>query len=139
VESGLTVGEDASTGAWMQPGLSGEVGSVTGTVPDRFDTYVRILHPAMTSDGKLAAWAKVAAELGKQMHARMQWHVLVDSPDPYTFTGSEWKGSPPEDGDNSTLVGGSAELIAAILADEEIEAWPIGPHDSLAIDGDVDG
>lgn len=38
---------------------------------------------------------------------------------------------------NSTLVGGSAELIAAVLAEPGLEAWPVDAHDSLAHDGDT--
>jgi len=38
---------------------------------------------------------------------------------------------------DSTLVGGSAELIAAVLRSPELEAWPIRPDDSLASDADV--
>jgi len=37
---------------------------------------------------------------------------------------------------DSTLVAGSHELIASILAAPQVEAWPIGPDDSLAYDGD---
>jgi hypothetical protein len=37
---------------------------------------------------------------------------------------------------DSTLVAGSGELIDAILAAPELEAWSIGPDDSLAHDGD---
>jgi hypothetical protein len=37
---------------------------------------------------------------------------------------------------DSTLVGGSAELIAAIVKSPELEAWEVEPTDSLAIDAD---
>jgi len=37
---------------------------------------------------------------------------------------------------DSTLVGGSAELVAAVLRSAELEAWPIDLDDSLASDGD---
>ncbi|MGC1852417.1 MAG: hypothetical protein WA687_08265 [Solirubrobacterales bacterium] len=37
---------------------------------------------------------------------------------------------------DSTLVGGSAKLIEAIIEADEIEAWPVGRHDSLAADAD---
>lgn len=33
---------------------------------------------------------------------------------------------------DSTLVGGTKDLADAILASEELEAWPIDPLDSLA-------
>lgn len=38
---------------------------------------------------------------------------------------------------DSTLVGGSAELVAAVLADPGLEAWPVRVDDSLAHDGDT--
>lgn len=37
---------------------------------------------------------------------------------------------------DSTLIGGTQELIAAILADERLEAWPIDPGADLSIGGD---
>jgi hypothetical protein len=37
---------------------------------------------------------------------------------------------------DSTLVGGSAELIDAVLAAPGLEAWPVGPGDSLTADAD---
>jgi hypothetical protein len=38
---------------------------------------------------------------------------------------------------DSTLVGGSARLIEAILDTPELDAWPVGPDDSLAYDADT--
>jgi hypothetical protein len=37
---------------------------------------------------------------------------------------------------DSTLVGGSARLIDGILNTPELDAWPVGPDDSLAYDAD---
>jgi hypothetical protein len=38
---------------------------------------------------------------------------------------------------DSTLVGGSAELVAALLGDQLLEASEVGPADSLAADADL--
>ena len=38
---------------------------------------------------------------------------------------------------DSTVVAGSVELIAAVLAHPDLEAWPVGPRDSLQFDGDL--
>jgi hypothetical protein len=38
---------------------------------------------------------------------------------------------------DSTLVGGSDDLVAAILGAPGLEAWPVGPDDSLADDADT--
>lgn len=37
---------------------------------------------------------------------------------------------------DSTLVGGSADLIDAVLAAPDLEAWPVQPADSLRLDAD---
>jgi hypothetical protein len=37
---------------------------------------------------------------------------------------------------DSTLVGGSAALVAAILADPDLETWPVDPDDNLSRNGD---
>jgi hypothetical protein len=37
---------------------------------------------------------------------------------------------------DSTLVGGSASLVQAILDTPELDAWPLGPDDSLTYDAD---
>jgi hypothetical protein len=37
---------------------------------------------------------------------------------------------------DSTLVGGTTQLVAAVLAAPDLEAWPVGPDDDLSIDGD---
>ncbi|MEU4545613.1 hypothetical protein [Nonomuraea dietziae] len=38
---------------------------------------------------------------------------------------------------DSTLVGGSAELVAAVLAAPGLEAWPVQPGDDLSASGDL--
>jgi hypothetical protein len=38
---------------------------------------------------------------------------------------------------DSTLVGGTSALIQDIVDQDAVEAWIIGPEDSLAADGDV--
>jgi hypothetical protein len=37
---------------------------------------------------------------------------------------------------DSTVIGGDDQLIAAILSDATVEAWPVGPSDSLQFNGD---
>lgn len=38
---------------------------------------------------------------------------------------------------DSTLVGGEPDLIRRVLETPELDAWEVGPHDSLAADGDA--
>jgi hypothetical protein len=74
---------------------------VSSLVPDRFEAYVRILHPAATADGSPIGWADVAAATGRHMHPHMQWHVLVGATDPDNLVDAEWSGMAPEWGDLS--------------------------------------
>lgn len=38
---------------------------------------------------------------------------------------------------DSTIVAGSSQLVAAVLAHPELEAWRVDPGDSLAYDSDT--
>ena len=50
--------------------------------------------------------------------------------------GHEWVLASELDWD-STIVAGPAALVAAILADPRLEAYPVGPEDALTIDSDL--
>jgi hypothetical protein len=95
----LEVPTDSSAAKWIEPELTGDLGSVTSVVPDRFESYVRVFHPATTREGKLIRWSDVAAALGQEMHALVQWHVLVGTSDPDDLADSQWSGGAPERGD----------------------------------------
>ncbi len=60
-----------------------------------------------------------------------------DARSPHVFwpTDRAWYVTTGVDGD-STLVGGSRELVDAVLAVPSLDAWPVGPDDSLAPDAD---
>jgi hypothetical protein len=61
---------------------------------------------------------------------------LPQSPSLFWPDDTTWCAASETDFD-STLVGGPAALIAEILARGDLEAWTVGPGDSLAWDGDT--
>jgi hypothetical protein len=61
--------------------------------------------------------------------------VMSQSPNLLWPTDHAWFVASEIDFD-STLVGGSADLIQSILAAPELDAWPVSPDDSLAFDAD---
>jgi hypothetical protein len=114
----LTLATDTSGGEWIAAELTGTPGSVTSVVPNRFDGYVRILHPAETHAGEPVTWAEVAEAVGSSMHACRQWHVLVGSSDTDTFEGSNWEGAPPERGDlESDVLGPLCKILGGHTSD----------------------
>jgi hypothetical protein len=78
--------------------------------------------------GELAA----AAELGGNVTP--DW-FLPHSPNLLWPEDRSWCVATEVDYD-STLVGGSVPLVAAVLAAPDLEAWPVGPDDDLSVDGD---
>jgi hypothetical protein len=105
----LKIVDGKAAGAWIEPELSAEVGTVTSVVPDRFEAYARILHPARDADGRSMAWAEVAAETGRAVHPLVQWESLVAT-DSYQGEGTIWRGDPPE-------IGGLDEQPFTVLCD----------------------
>ena len=91
----LRVCDNASPGDWIRPRLTGESGTVTGTVPSGYEAYVRVCHPAADRDGTRATWAEVASTTGRQVHPLMQWHALVGTADWLNMRGSLWRGDNP--------------------------------------------
>lgn len=97
--SNLKPPEDAGCAEWIEPRLTGAWGSVTNAVPDCFEAYGRVLHPASSSAGKLVPWSEVAAAVGGEVHAGAQWHSLVRAAGPDDPSGAAWEGEAPMQGD----------------------------------------
>lgn len=99
----LKVVDGAQAGAWIAPRLEGGFGGkVEQQVPNGYDAYVRVLHPATDRDGNPVSWAEVARVLGHTGHREMQWHRLVGAEDPPAMTESEWPGEDPPIGELDT-------------------------------------
>jgi len=110
----LTIVDGEAAGAWIAPRLEGGFGGkVKQQVPDGYDAYVRILHPAGDGQGEPISWAAVAEKLGRTAHREMQWHRLVGISDPLDRWGSEWKGTEPSVGEMDPVV---LEALCGILA-----------------------
>jgi hypothetical protein len=95
----LTVTKEVALGGWLAPRLLGEFGAVTLAIPAGYPAYARIFHPASDSHGHSVSWFEVAKATGRMVHPLMQWHALVGSSDPFSFTGSLWSGGNPARGD----------------------------------------
>lgn len=103
-DTNLLVPADRAAGKWISRELSRDPSTITNLVPGRFDSYVRLLHPATRPDGTSIRWSEVAEITGGTMHALAQWHVLVGSTDSETFQGSKWSGWPPDRGNLASEV-----------------------------------
>jgi hypothetical protein len=75
---------------------------------------------------------RAALEIGSW--PRPDWFI-PQSPNIFWPADRAWFAATEVDFD-STLVGGSHELVDALLAAPELDSWPIGPCGSLAVDGD---
>jgi hypothetical protein len=80
---GLPVEDDVSIGVWISSARRrGEPGTVASIVPAVFESYVRILHPAVRyagDDDIEVSWAEVAAHNGTVAHPLMQWPAITGS------------------------------------------------------------
>lgn len=119
----LRAESDVAVAQWIAPRL-GELGSVAGTAPNRFEAYVRVCHPA-DRDGRLHTWAQVARETGRTVHPLMQWHALVGASDYLNMSDSTWPGGDPQRGNLDPSVLGA---VCAVLSEHTVtpEACVIG-------------
>ena len=82
--AGLPVETDVSTGVWISSARRrGEPGTVGSLVPDVFEAYARVFHPAVRyagDDDVEVAWSEVAAHNGTVASPLMQWDALTRGP-----------------------------------------------------------
>jgi hypothetical protein len=120
VPPGLELVRDVSVGEWLNGRLLPLRGTDEGVlvgeiVPTGFETYARILHPALLPrDGELVPvrWSELAAERGKVIHPEAQLASLLGEELP--TGGNSWgEGFVPEEG---SLPEGQCGALASILA-----------------------
>ena len=95
---GIDVLADHAAADWIKPSLSAEFGAITRVVPQGYPAYVRVLHPAGNADDEPTTWKEVAAHTGRTVHARAQWHALVDAPDMFNTGDGLWPHRTPRVG-----------------------------------------
>ncbi|MEP7054407.1 MAG: hypothetical protein ABI912_04090 [Actinomycetota bacterium] len=69
---------DVSVGEWIAPRLGPFGGHVCSVVPDGFQAYARVLHPAVPqTGGHHVRWSEVCGITGRTPHALMQWDAIA--------------------------------------------------------------
>jgi hypothetical protein len=87
-------------GGWIKNLLGTGPGPyVREQVPQCFNQYLRIFHPALDPAGNQITWSEVADLVGQQFHPQVQWHCLIGSDDPASLTGALWSGTRPDLGE----------------------------------------
>src|SRR4051812_1731360 len=81
---GLPIERDVSVGVWISSARRrGTPGTVAAILPDVFDAYARVLHPAVRyagDDDLEVPWAEVAAHNGTSSSALMRWRSITRGP-----------------------------------------------------------
>ena len=114
-ESRLKQVDGVAAGAWIGPALRGGFGGrVEQQVPQIYDAYARIFHPASDEEGNEVTWGEVARRLGTTAHREMQWHAIVGTYDYTNFRDSRWPGGRPN---IAELADAQLEALCAALAD----------------------
>ena len=97
-----TLSGNVSPAAWvverLRPPATGTVGSL---VPQGFEAYARVLHPARRLDGEAVVpvrWSEVAAWSGRTLHPRTQFERLARPASGSGVGPAPWDGEPPEAG-----------------------------------------
>ena len=91
----LTVLElEISSARWVERALAPDFATVGALVPDGFSSYVRLFHPAKTTDGQQVRWAEVARWSGRKVHALMSFEGISSVADGYGTSPAPWVEDP---------------------------------------------
>ena len=109
---------DPSVAGWITEAIHPFAQDVGSVIPEGFDAYLRVLHPAGMDHGvnwRPVRWRDIATANGKEFHPEMQFEFLV--PDDCFGQAKNWRHGqeglwewPPSDGD-------IPDDVAAMLAD----------------------
>jgi len=109
----LELHEDLGPSDWIAHRIHDFAVDVGSVIPEGFDAYVRLLHPALREEdgGRVpVSWSEIAAANGRTVHAEMQWPDIS----------GVWKDSEqqvPGLWDQEPDVGTLPRTYAAILSD----------------------
>jgi hypothetical protein len=73
----IEAAEDAGAADWFSRAAEGD-GTISFMVPEAFERYARVFHPAQLC-GQEVRWAAVAAANGRTMHGAAEWGQLTGS------------------------------------------------------------
>ena len=79
---GLRKAASAEPAAWIVKGIRDFAKNVGSVVPEGFEAYARVFHPASTgaTDGHDVSWREIAASAGRVFHPQAQWpHIAFTS------------------------------------------------------------
>lgn len=111
----LRLCDDVSPAQWIVDCIHPFAQDVGSIVPEGFDAYARIFHPAARNEGGNTVpvrWSEVAAANGRTIHPEMQWPAIADR-EPYSHTPhpSLWDHVPNEGSLPSELI---PEIVVAL-------------------------
>jgi hypothetical protein len=97
---------DLSPAAWVRERLTTFGVNVASVIPEGFERYGRILHPARR-DGRPVSWSEVAAHNSRAVHPEMQWHAISGLP----------PGEPGAPWDEGPMAGSIPEDLTGVLVE----------------------
>jgi hypothetical protein len=111
---GLIPSSDVAPAAWIADGLAPFGQGVGSLIPDGYEAYARVLHPAMAPGftHRSVRWAEVAAWSGRILHGAAQFGALSRPRAGGGAGPAPWDGNPPHQGG---LFEVDAQTLAEVL------------------------
>lgn len=112
---------EPKAGSWIIEALDAQARQndvadlVAGQVPEGYEAYARIFHPALGLDGEAVRWGKIAAKRGTTMHAAAQFTPISGiSEDGIALVEDAWEGeAPSSEGLPTSQLAAIAPLLVA--------------------------
>lgn len=117
--------EDLGPSEWIAERIHDFGSDVGSVIPEGFESYVRLLHPAFRYEGGdevLVSWAEIAASNGRIVHPEMQWPHISGV---WEHSGETSPGLWDREPDVGTLPRAYAAILGHLLAAHSVtpEVW----------------
>ncbi len=78
---GVVLASDTSPAKWVEESTAARPRGLGQLMPDGFEAYARVLHPAIDADHDPVRWSTVATWTGRKVHRLMQFERIAAIPD----------------------------------------------------------
>lgn len=110
--SRLQFATDVSAADWVAENIGPSGSGVRGLVPDVFEAYARVLHPAWGAGDRQVTWAEVAAWSGRVIHPRVQFEAITKPVAGAGTTARPWEEEPDPGTLAPTVLSGLVDALA---------------------------
>lgn len=103
---------DLTAASWLQEEIREFGSGVRGLLPNRFEHYARVLHPAFDDKFEQVKWCDIASWSGRTMHPQVQFESVAKPRTSFGLEPKPWSSEPNDGGPPGEVLAPLRKVLA---------------------------